>query len=235
MDSSREEYILEDTLHSQVYITYIDGKKCVKKVYKHDELHEGDILSSLDHPNIIKPIGIKDTYILLPFYEKTLADYVEGIPYRILKKMIVGLLKALEYLHSKDIIHGDIKQQNILMDGENLLLIDFTSSRRCTTHYASYSRTTKVYRSPESKKPHRIISPALDIWSLGIVLVELLTGEFIYDNTSLITFRENKVFFSDRVVLVLMSSGLLGKVIYRMLTYDYTKRPTASECIAMLV
>lgn len=98
------------------------------------------------------------------------------------KKIIMHqVLDAVSYLHDIDIIHGDIKPGNILLDNDdNAFLCDFNSchfltSTRQQTNNNSYTYTL-WYRPPEVilEKP---ITKSCDIWSLGVVFVELLTNK----------------------------------------------------------
>ena len=90
-------------------------------------------------------------------------------------EITIGILSGLEYLHNKQIIHRDIKPQNILLQGDTPRLADFGISRAMQT--SSISSTivgTDAYMSPESFQGERNIQS--DIWSVGIVLYQLLKG-----------------------------------------------------------
>lgn len=90
-------------------------------------------------------------------------------------EMIMGVLSGLEYLHSKKIIHRDIKPQNILLQGETPRLSDFGISRAMqTTAISSTIIGTDAYMSPEAYQGVRSIQT--DIWSVGVVLYQLLNG-----------------------------------------------------------
>lgn len=89
------------------------------------------------------------------------------------------IVDATCYIHSKDIIHGDIKPQNILHDGRGKLkLADFGSSFKCNskvgTHFAI---GTTEYSSPEVLTSSRELSVAIDFWSVGCVIYALFVGE----------------------------------------------------------
>ena len=152
---------------------------------------EVNILSNLDHPNIVKYFGVfEDDY-----YVHIVMEYLKGYDlYKIitLKKytgfdekdmceIILQLLKALSFIHSQNIIHRDIKPENILFankrDYTSLKLIDFglaTNSKKDTK-----SVGTPFYMAPEmiDGSSH----PQSDIWSVGIIVYLMLTGKYAFD------------------------------------------------------
>lgn len=92
------------------------------------------------------------------------------------------VLKALLYLHSKDIIHGDLKGANVLLtkDGENIKLCDFGNARKFENDnsWASISTVingTLAWMAPEAHSSK--IGKKSDVWSLGCLVIEMLTGE----------------------------------------------------------
>jgi len=90
-------------------------------------------------------------------------------------EMTVGILNGLEFLHNRKIIHRDIKPQNILLQGDTPRLADFGISRAMqTTSISSKLVGTDAYMSPEAFDGKRSIQT--DIWSVGVVLYQLLAG-----------------------------------------------------------
>jgi serine/threonine protein kinase len=95
-------------------------------------------------------------------------------------EIVRQLATGLEALHSRRITHRDLKPENVLVRGRSpaveLVLADFGLSRRlnATAHFTSVARTA-AYAAPETGVGH--VSPALDWWSLGIVVLELATGQ----------------------------------------------------------
>ena len=152
---------------------------------------EVNILSNLDHPNIVKYFGVfEDDY-----YVHIVMEYLKGYDlYKIisLKKytgfdekdmceIIQQLLKALTFIHSQSIIHRDIKPENILFANKRnystLKLIDFglaTYSKKDTK-----SVGTPYYMSPEMIDGHSV--PQSDIWSVGIIVYLMLTGKYAFE------------------------------------------------------
>lgn len=96
--------------------------------------------------------------------------------------MTIGILNGLEYLHSKNIVHRDIKPANILLQGNTPRLADFGISRAVeTSTISSVIVGTESYMSPESFEGVRSVQT--DVWSVGVVLYKLLTGNLPFPQT----------------------------------------------------
>lgn len=135
------------------------------------------------HPNVL-PIIDADVYdgqiVIASEYADggSLADRVkqQGRPTKEeVIRLGIGILNGLEFLHERKIIHRDIKPQNILIQGNTPRLADFGISRAMqTTVNSSIVAGTDAYMSPESFEGKR--SPQTDIWSVGVLLFELVNG-----------------------------------------------------------
>jgi serine/threonine protein kinase len=82
----------------------------------------------------------------------------------------------LEYCHSQNVIHGDIKPSNILYDGKNVTLIDFEHSVFTNVPDENYVEPeycgTELYYAPETLANER--TPKSDIWAVGTILLEMV-------------------------------------------------------------
>ncbi|KAJ8378529.1 hypothetical protein AAFF_G00239120 [Aldrovandia affinis] len=156
------------------------------------------VLKSHDCPYIIQCYGAivtnTDVFIameLMGTCAEKLKKRIQGpIPERILGKMTVAIVKALLYLKEKHgVIHRDVKPSNILLDDKGQIkLCDFGISGRLVDSKAKTSSAgCAAYMAPERIDPPDPSKPDYDIradvWSLGISLVELATGQFPYKNS----------------------------------------------------
>ena len=100
------------------------------------------------------------------------------------QKIFTQLVGAVSYVHSKACVHRDLKLENILLDKhENVKLVDFGFTREYqgTTSYLQTWCGTVCYSAPEMLKGEKYAGEKVDVWSLGIILYALLTGELPWD------------------------------------------------------
>ena len=143
-------------------------------------------MKALNHPNIVKLLGVTDT-------EDTLflvMEYVSGgdmyhylkIHGRMTEAEARGpfqqLVSALQHCHQRGIVHRDLKPVNLLFDSNmNIKLTDFGLSNKCDdTGLLDTICGTVPYAAPELLPGQRYRSPAVDVWSLGVVLYTMVTG-----------------------------------------------------------
>ena len=93
-------------------------------------------------------------------------------------KITAQLLLALEFAHAGNVIHGDIKPENILLDKVgNIKLGDFGSAQVLGSQSYGDFRGTRQYTAPEGLEEESRIDHRSDLWCVGVVLYEMLTGE----------------------------------------------------------
>jgi eukaryotic-like serine/threonine-protein kinase len=195
---------------SHVYLAedMILNREVAIKVLRYDfsneeELHrrfqrEALAATSLAHPNIVSIYDVGNDgdyhFIVMEYIKgKTLKQYIQEFSpiapakaIRIMKQLI----SAIEHAHDYQIVHRDIKPQNILVDQSgNVKITDFGIATSLSA--TSYTKTNSVigtvhYLSPEQARGG-VASHKSDIYALGIVLYELLTGELPFSGESAVS------------------------------------------------
>ncbi len=160
----------------------------VKKLMQRDVGEkELDILSELDHPNIVKLIGVVDEDIdfmlILEFCEGgSLRSYLDKGRRITLRQFYDWLLQAalpLEFLKQKEVIHKDVKSPNYLVTAnETLKLCDFGLAKKFDRTVSNATeRASHAWMAPELLKDGKL-SPKYDIFAFGVVAWELWTGKY---------------------------------------------------------
>ncbi|KAI9747997.1 MAG: hypothetical protein M1835_001924, partial [Candelina submexicana] len=106
------------------------------------------------------------------------------LPAEKVQKVFTQLVGAVSYVHNMSCVHRDLKLENILLDkNENVKLCDFGFTREYTgkTNYLQTFCGTVCYSAPEMLKGEKYAGEKVDVWSLGIILFALLTGELPFD------------------------------------------------------
>lgn len=153
-------------------------------------------IAKLQHPNIINVFSIGFAhglnYIVMEYVqgeklsdllynneEFTIIDYLH---------IIYKVAKALQYSHKNGVIHRDIKPANIMISGDNkeVKVVDFGLSKTVYSHANSISKFgdligTPVYLAPELWETSQNVSFKSDIYSLGVLMYECLTGKYPYE------------------------------------------------------
>jgi len=155
-------------------------------VQENDELgdieDEIDILKKCSSPNIVSYYGCfkngKEFWILMDFCAhgslRDLLDHMnEPLEEHVVAHIMMGSLAGLAYLHSKNIIHRDIKAANILLDANGTpKLADFGVSKQMANAWAKTLVGTPLWMAPEVAKMQSY-SFSADIWSMGITAMEM--------------------------------------------------------------
>ncbi len=162
-------------------------------------LREIACLLVLKHPNIVTIHGFYSTEgMILELLDMTLKTYIEQHIIKIKtshilqNSIIKQIISAVSYFHSMGFLHRDLKPQNILVStiGEEVIvkICDFglvRGSNICNAN-SNYTQTvcTLWYRSPELLLGSKTQSHATDMWSLGCIIYEVLTGRTLFRGDS---------------------------------------------------
>lgn len=155
-------------------------------------MNEVDILARLRHRNLVSLYGCTSRHSreLLLVYEYipngTVADHLHGklakpgkLPWSTRMKIAIETASALVYLHASEIIHRDVKTNNILLDNNFCVKVaDFGLSRLFpldVSHISTTPQGTPGYVDPEYHQCYQL-SDRSDVFSFGVVLVELMSS-----------------------------------------------------------
>lgn len=162
--------------------------------------HEADVMSRLNHPNVLRffglvvqknmVVGIMTEFAAQGSLAALLRSGVGFIPLRRRAQIALHAANGMAYLHSQKVVHFDVKPDNLLVDG------DWTSPSGPVVKVADFGlsvvkyntfcsdvqdlRGTLPYMAPEMVLDHRHVTEAADVWSLGVVFWELLTLQVPY-------------------------------------------------------
>jgi serine/threonine-protein kinase len=150
-------------------------------------LHEIQIAARLHHPHIL-PLYDSDqadglVYYVMPYIQgeslRQRLDRERQLPIADALQIAREVADALSYAHSCNVVHRDIKPANILMDSGHALVADFGVARAVGSGESSTGHIvgTPGYMSPEQIDGSRFLDGRSDIYSLGCVLFEMLTGD----------------------------------------------------------
>ncbi len=155
--------------------------------------NEAQAVGALNHPNIVPVLVFREQgpylYLVMPLMKESLRDRLtRGVPMPVAEavQITVQILSGLGAAHTQGVVHRDVKPENILLDENGIAkLTDFGIARRITIRRASGGPTlagtglpvgTPQYMAPEQLRGEDLDQRA-DIYALGAVLYELLTGQ----------------------------------------------------------
>ncbi|KAJ8008538.1 hypothetical protein DPEC_G00105920 [Dallia pectoralis] len=207
-----------------------EDDKTVKKI----ALREIKMLRHLRHENLVNLLEVwkkrRRWYLVFEFVERTVLDDLErsqsGLDYSHLRRYLYQILRAVSFCHQHNIIHRDIKPENILVSqGGVVKLCDFGFARTMAAPGENYTDyvATRWYRAPELLVGDTKYGKAVDVWAVGCLCVEMLTGEPLFPGDSDI----------DQLYLIIRSLGNLTprhkEFFYKNPVFSGVSLPEVSE------
>jgi serine/threonine protein kinase len=244
-------YFAIDTQTKKKFAIKVENKEVLRSTHTESYfIREAEIILHLDHPNIVHGIEFID-------YPNVYALVLEFVPNgdlfdEIIKKQKLveeeahkyfkELVFTVEYLHENNIVHRDLKAENILI-GENkeLKICDFGLARYKNNKDGKNALFTSLagsedYVAPEIIKPNGYKGCSCDIWSLGVLLFFMLFGYLPFSsnafdaeqhkNETYNNILKGQINWKDHI----LSSNVID-LLKHMLTNDPTKRYTINDII----
>jgi len=209
---------------------------------------EADFLRQLQHPNInafIDIVRLRYEYKILLFLEYCqygeLSNYLkqkskqQHISPEIIRLWMGQLLSAIKYMHELNIVHCDVKSENVfVMAPDRLCIGDMDCAQIADADGVCKEEIgTASYQPPENAKDEKPCSKKSDIWGVRCVFVEAMTLDIVFDSSHFsYAFVKNKV-VRDRM-LKTQYPEIQRSVVNLCLQEDPHKRPSAQALMDML-
>ncbi|KAM9318500.1 serine/threonine-protein kinase SIK2 [Pholidichthys leucotaenia] len=221
---------------TEVAIKIID-KTQLDAVNLEKTYREVQIMKMLDHPHIIKLYQVMETknmLYLVTEYAKNgeIFDYLAKhgrLSELEARRKFWQILSAVEYCHNRNIVHRDLKAENLLLDGHmNIKIADFGFGNffQPGEPLATWCGSPP-YAAPEVFEGQQYEGPQLDIWSMGVVLYVLVCGALPFDGPTLPVLRQRVLEGRFRIPYFMTED--CEHLIRRMLVLDPSKRLSVAQ------
>ena len=204
--------------------------------------YEARTIARLQHPHILSifDFGIEDNilYLVMPYVQGgSLREIMrEPIPAEQVDKLLLPIASALDYAHRQGVIHRDIKPDNILLDESgHPILSDFGIAKLVESN-AQFTASggflgTPAYMAPEQGRGMANIDGRADIYALGVVVYEMLTGRHPYtaETPMMVMFKH----VSDPVPSLLTVDPKASPIVDKALRKALAKEPDSRFSTAM--
>jgi predicted ATPase len=141
------------------------------------------VLTSLKHPNVAVAFdfesfpGSEDYFFTMEFVEaRDIFRATEGLSWQQILSLLIQVCRALSYVHSRRIIHYDIKPGNVLVDNQgHVKVLDFGLAAVKSIGPGEWRGGTPAYMAPEQADPEALVDHRSDLYSLGIMAYQLFS------------------------------------------------------------
>ena len=209
---------------------------------------EVSTLKDLDHLNVVQYLGFEVKKNIYSLFVEYVAGGSVGSLIRmygrfddmLIRHLTNQVLKGLAYLHSKGILHRDMKADNLLLDQDGVCKIsDFGISRKSNDIYSNSEMTmrgTVFWMAPEMVDTKQGYSAKVDIWSLGCIVLEMFAGKRPWSNFEVVAamFKIGQVKSAPPIpedTLPLISE-IAKNFIDKCFEVNPEKRPTADKLLS---
>ncbi len=219
----------------EVAIKIINKKTAPKDVVAKFLPREIEVLKALDHDNIVKLLDVVNTpdtmYLVMELATSgDLLDFINSKRYlseRVARNFFTDLVNGIEVCHSLNIVHRDLKCENLLLDGRlKLKISDFGFARRTEGQNLETYCGSYAYAAPEVILGQPYLGQGADIWSMGVVLFAMLAGKLPFKDTDVKTLLAE---ISSVLVYPSRLTEDAKRLISRMLTFTPHERITVPE------
>ncbi|CAO2608742.1 Mitogen-activated protein kinase 13, partial [Lemmus lemmus] len=149
------------------------------------------LLKHMKHENVIGLLDVftparsleefNDVYLVMPFMQTDLQK-IMGMEFseEKVQYLVYQMLKGLKYIHSAGVVHRDLKPGNLAVNEDcELKILDFGLARHADPEMTGYV-VTRWYRAPEVILSWMHYNQTVDIWSVGCIMAEMLTGKTLF-------------------------------------------------------
>jgi eukaryotic-like serine/threonine-protein kinase len=189
-------YEAETSERTRVAVKMLHDEMAANPTVVERFLAEGDVCRRLDHPGILRVSDVGHEkgvpYLVMELLQgRALIDYTEHqqkLPTNFAVTVCAGVLYALDYAHRQGIVHRDLKPENVFLvpgpDGQyHTKLLDFGIAKCIDAAGGARRKTatgvllgTPGYMSPEQVKGARNVDHRADLWAVGVMFYEMVTG-----------------------------------------------------------
>jgi serine/threonine protein kinase len=198
------------TLNSKIAVKFLHRTGPMQSEPSQRFLREARVAASVRHHNVVEIVDFgfaegEIPYMVMEFlHGRSLGSYLEEkhqLPFDEAASIVAGTLRGLAAVHAAGLVHRDIKPDNIFLvddpeEGTYPKLVDFGLSRRAGRSDMTAEGTlmgTPQYMSPEQAAGSTDLDARVDIYAMGVVLYEMISGQVPFDSDSLADILTNVI------------------------------------------